>query len=374
MAARPRGDGAVLEAEVGVGDDQLGVDLEAGAEAVARLAGAVGRVEREVAGRQLVEAAVPVGAGQVLAERERLGTGVGVAVGRPAVVARAVGPVALATARDAVGAAAVAGHDLHLGHAVGQLQRGLERVGEAPLDAVAPHEPVDDDLDRVLLVAGQLDLVGGLVDLAVDPGPGEALGGQVGEQRLVGALAAPHHGRQHLEAGAVGQLHDAVDDLLGRLPGDLGAALGAVGHADAGVEQAQVVVDLGDRADGRPRVARGALLVDRDGRRQALDEVDVGLVHLPEELAGVRRQRLDVAALALGVDGVEGQRRLPRPREAREHDQLLARQLEADVAEVVLAGTADHQRISHGVQGYPARATRERMFVPGSVNRAFMAP
>src|SRR3712207_9144319 len=62
-------------------------------------------------------------------------------------------------------------------------------------------------------------------------------------------------------------------------------------------------------------------LVDRDGRRQALDEVDVGLVHLAEELAGVGRQRLDVAPLALGEDRVEGQARLPRPGQPGEDDQ-----------------------------------------------------
>ena len=98
------------------------------------------------------------------------------------------------------------------------------------------------------------------------------------------------------------------------------AAVRAVRDADARVEQAQVVVDLGDRADGRARVARRRLLVDRDRRRQALDEVDVGLVHLAEELARVRRQRLDVAALTLGVDRVERERRLPRTRQAGEHD------------------------------------------------------
>ena len=107
-----------------------------------------------------------------------------------------------------------------------------------------------------------------------------------------------------------------------------GAVVRAVRHADAGVEQAEVVVDLGDRADRRPRVARRGLLVDRDGRRQALDEVDVGLVHLAEELAGVRRQRLDVAALPLGVDRVEGERGLARARQPGEDDQLVARQLD----------------------------------------------
>ena len=209
------------------------------------------------------------------------------------------------------------------------------------------HEPVDDHLDGVLLVAGQVDLVGELVHLAVDAGPGVALGGQVGEQRLVGALAAAHDRGQHLEAGALGQLEDAVDDLLRGLAGDLRAALRAVGHADAGVEQPEVVVDLGDRADGGARVARRRLLVDRDGRRQPLDEVDVGLVHLPEELAGVGRQRLDVAALALGVDRVEGQRRLARARQPGEDDELVAGQLDADVLQVVLAGAPDDQRIGH---------------------------
>jgi hypothetical protein len=342
VAAGPGGDRPVLQAEVGVGHDQLGVDLEAGAQPVAHLAGPVGRVEREVAGRQLLEAAVAVGAGEVLRERQRL---------RAAVVLVLAAAVALLAAGHPVGAVAVPGHDLHLGHAVGQLERRLQRVGQPALDAVSPHEAVDDHLDGVLLVAGQLDPFGRLPHLAVDPGAGEALGREVGQQGLIGALAAAHHRSQHLEPGAVGQLHDAVDDLLRGLPGDLGATLRAVGHADAGEQQAQVVVDLGDGADGGARVAGRALLVDGDGRREPLDEVDVGLVHLAQELAGIGRQRLDVPALALGVDGVERQRRLARAREPGEHDQLLPRQLEADVAQVVLSGTPDDQRVSHGAPG-----------------------
>ena len=123
-----------------------------------------------------------------------------------------------------------------------------------------------------------------------------------------------------------GSCEHPVDDLLRGLAGDQPAAVRAVRHADAGVQQPQVVVDLGDRADGRARVARRRLLVDRDRGRQALDEVDVGLVHLAEELAGVRRQRLDVAALALGVDRVERERRLARPGQAGEDDQPVAGQ------------------------------------------------
>ena len=251
-------------------------------------AGAVGRVEREVAGRELLEALAVRGARQLLGEGEQLDLGI----------------------RRRV----LAGHQLDLGDALGELQRGLHRVGEAALDAVAQHQAVDDDLDGVLLVAGQVERDGQVVDLAVDAGTAEALAGQVDEELLVGALAAAHDRGQHLEAGALGQLQDAVDDLLRRLAHQRLAGVGVVRDADAGEQQAEVVVDLGDGADGRAGVAGRGLLVDRDGRRQALDEVDVGLVHLPEELAGVGRQRLDVAALALGVDRVERQRGLARSR------------------------------------------------------------
>jgi hypothetical protein len=50
---------------------------------------------------------------------------------------------------------------------------------------------------------------------------------------------------------------------------------------------------------------------------------------------------LDVAALPLGVEGVEGQRRLARAADAGEDDELVTGQVEVDVPEVVLAGAAN---------------------------------
>ena len=57
---------------------------------------------------------------------------------------------------------------------------GLDRVGDALLARGAHREPVDDRLDGVLLLLLQLRRVGERVDDAVDAGPGEALGLQVG--------------------------------------------------------------------------------------------------------------------------------------------------------------------------------------------------
>ena len=149
--------------------------------------------------------------------------------------------------------------------------------------------------------------VGQRVHHPVHPDPAVALRVQLVEQVDELALAGAHHRREHLEPGALRHREHLVDDLLRGLPRDPLTAHRAVRRPGPRVQQPQIVVDLGDGADRRPRVAVGGLLVDGDRRRQALDEVDVGLVHLTEELPGVRRQRLDVAPLALGEDGVEGQ-------------------------------------------------------------------
>ena len=50
---------------------------------------------------------------------------------------------------------ALGGHDLDLGDAGRERERGLERVGEAALDPAPPHQAVDDHFDGVVLVAGQ---------------------------------------------------------------------------------------------------------------------------------------------------------------------------------------------------------------------------
>ena len=312
-------DRALAECRRGVGYDEVGVDLHPGAEAVALGTGPERGVEGERPRLQLVGVdGVVVGARHLLGELQ-LAAGV---------LDRKV-------------------DEVEDDQAVGQTQRGLHRVGEPALGRRLHRQPVDDHLDRVLLLLVELGRVVEGVGLAVDPDPREAVGLELPEELDVLPLAAADHRGQHLEAATLLEREHAVDDLLRRLPLDRCAADRAVGPAGAGVEQAEVVVDLGDGADGGARVLGRGLLVDRDRGRQALDEVDVGLVHLAEELAGVGRQRLDVAALALGEDGVEGQAGLARAGQAREHDQGVAREVERDVLEVVLAGTPDDELVGH---------------------------
>jgi hypothetical protein len=78
-----------------------------------------------------------------------------------------------------------------------------------------------------------------------------------------------------------------------------------------------------------------------------VDEVDVGLLELGDELAREGGERLEEAALALGVDGLEGERRLAGAREAGEDDEGVARDVDVDVLEIVLARAADADGVSH---------------------------
>ena len=264
---------ALVDADRAVGHDEAGIDLLGGPEAVAGRAGAVRVVEAEDARLDLGQRDAAVDAGELLAEGELAG---------------------------------VAG-ELDVDEAVGEGGGGLDGVGEPPPQPLLHHEPVDDDGDVVLELLVEVDVLLELAHLAVDLDASEAVGAQLLEQLAVLTLAPAHHGSDDAEARARLELADVVDDLLHALPRDGPPAVGAVRVADAGVEQAEVVVDLGDGADGGPRVAGGRLLVDGDGRREALDAVDVRLVHLAQELARVGGQTLHVAALALGVDRVEGE-------------------------------------------------------------------
>ncbi len=332
---RPRHERALADREARVGDDQVGVDLELGAEPGAAGTGAVRRVEGEDPRLELRERDAVLGAGELLAEEEAL-------------------------AVDDVD-----GHE-----PVRERRGGLDRLGQ-PLPQVGlHHEPVDDDLDLVLELLVEDDLLLEEAGLAVDLDAGEAVGAELLEHVPELALAVAHDRRVDREPRPLRERQDLLDDLVEALPGDRPPADGAVRTADPRVEEAEIVVDLGDRPDRRARVARGRLLVDRDRRREPVDRVDVRLLHHLEELARVRGEALDVAALSLGVDRVERERRLAGAGEAGDAHERVPRQPDVDVLEVVLARPVDDQLIGcHGEHSSARTCVRL-----GRLSRKFTQP
>ena len=203
--------------------------------------------------------------------------------------------------------------------------------------------------NRMLALAVERQRFVELVHPAVDARPDVALGPQALDDLHVLALAvADHRGEQH-EALAARARHDRIHHLADRLRFEHHAMVRAARLADAGEEQPQVVVDLGDGSDRRAGIVRRRLLLDGDGGRQPLDVFDVGLLHHRQELARVGGERFDVAPLPLGVDGVERERRLARAREPRDHHQPVAGDVDVDALQVVRPGPADANEVHLGV-------------------------
>ncbi len=201
----------------------------------------------------------------------------------------------------------------------------------------------------MLLVAFEGDLLVGPADLTVDPDPGVAFPVEVLEDLLVGPFLLPHdRGKDGDRPGHGGGY--VVRDLLGRLGLDGDVVLRAERCSHPGKEEPEVVVDLGDRADGAPGVFGCRLLFDGYGGREPVDAVDVRFPHQAEELPRVGGERLHVAPLAFGVDGVEGQRGFSRPGDAGEDDEPIAREFDGDVLEVVLPRPLDDDLLHSYVQ------------------------
>ena len=151
---------------------------------------------------------------------------------------------------------------------------------------------------------------------------------------------------RHVEADqdprALAQLAEPPGHDLGGFANDLASAVAA---DRSGRPARRAGADSRGSRSWCPTVERGiadaVLLADGDRRADALDRVDVRLLHPLEELPGVGRQRLDVAALPLGIDGVEGERRLAGAADPGHHDQRTGRQRQIDVLQVVGAGAAN---------------------------------
>ena len=136
-------------------------------------------------------------------------------------------------------------------------------------------------------------------------------------------------------------VEDLGGDGAGGLRADFAAAIGAGAFRQAGHQDFQVIVDLRDRADGRAGGLDVVGLLDGDGRRDAVDGIDLRLVHALHELPGIGAEGLDVAALALRVDGIEGEAGLPAAAGAGDDVELPERDIEVEALQIILADTAD---------------------------------
>ena len=221
-------------------------------------------------------------------------------------------------------------------HLFASLTHGVGHgIAQALLVLAANLEFVDHKFHAVVLVAVELHAGGNLGQLAVDAHVEKSFLCQLLEKLLIVAFTVVDQRSEHVDFLPLVALEDERHDfLLGifhhRLAGEIAAGL-----APAGVEQAKEIIDLGGGADGASRIAVYGFLLDGDYGRKAGDAVYVGTFERSEHVAGIGGERLDISPLALGVDGIERQRRLAAAAEARDYGERPVGNAHVNIFEIV---------------------------------------
>ncbi len=308
----PAPDRALVDRERRVGYGQAVVDVDHPAESPAHRAGSERRIEREEGGR-----------------------------GRPELASR----LRRVQAARVVPELGQAGGGKNPGFAAPEVHRRFDRLGEARHRAGLDLDPVLDDEDpadpredpgvgqqvldpverevRVERAGREHAHVGLVLQAGEDFGPGKVLGAQDLE------------GDDDREAGAGRQ--GLRPDPLGIVVLDFRAGLRVEAFGDVAEPDLEEVRQLGHRADGRAGRLDRVGLFDGDRGPDVLDRVDPRLVEQLEELAGVGAERLDVAALALGMEGLEDQRALARAAQPGDDDVEPEPDDQVETLEIVLA-------------------------------------
>ena len=244
----------------------------------------------------------------------------------------------------------------HLEHALAHLQRRFHLLAQQALVPGADLDHAHRQFDGVLHIAIQTrPLAGGQV-IAIHPQLFIALAsrplGQIGVQ----ALAVVDERREQLHRVAPVCFADARDDGLETLRRHRHIAGGAVLGAQLHVDQAQEVVQLGERGHRALAPAPAGALLDGHRGRDAEDGIHLGPRRRLHELTGIGVERFQIAPLPLAEEDVEGQRGLARSGHPGDHRKALARDVHIDVLEVVLAGVPDAHRAGR------ARPVGHRLF------------
>ena len=223
------------------------------------------------------------------------------------------------------------------------------------VDAFLNDKLIDDRIDDVVLVFIEFDLVAQIAFLAIDPRVPVSVHTNLFEQIFV-VFAENFRDRcSHFDFGSFRQSQHVFHHLVRRLAVEFLLAPRAVRNADGGKQHSHVVPDVGHRADGRTRVAADGFLIDRNDRREPVHKVDIRLALLPDKPLRIGRHRSQQPALPFRVDRVERQRRLAGTTNASDNDQLIARQFDGDILQVVLASTLDFDCFSHWCESVSRR-------------------
>ena len=229
----------------------------------------------------------------------------------------------------------------HMHHALAVLQ-GAGQGGAQIGFVVGRHGQAHHrQLDGVLLEAVDARKTRGRQKVSIHAQVAVAARARPVGQFGIDALARHHQRRQQADVLAPKLREQLRGDALCRLWLHGGAVFGAVLHAQLDVQQPQKVPHLGGGAHSGLAPAPAQALLNGHRGRNAIHGIHLGPPGRLHDAARVGVEAFQVAALALVEQNVKRQRGFARAAHARDHAELAARNVHAQVAQVVLFGVDD---------------------------------
>ncbi len=129
----------------------------------------------------------------------------------------------------------------------------LDAVRQARRLRLADDDAIDDPFDAMVGLVVNVGQFVERVNLPVDADAGVSAGSGPGEHGRKCLLPQPHGRRHQHDPRALAEFQQLFDDLVAGLRADRHLALRAIRLPQSRPEHADVIVNLSDRADRRPR-------------------------------------------------------------------------------------------------------------------------
>ena len=165
-------------------------------------------------------------------------------------------------------------------NAAGEGAGGLHGIRQPRADFLLDHQAVDHHLNVVLFIFIKLDRFREIINAAIHTHTHIAGFARRIQLLTMLTLSPADHRREHLNLRTLVERHDPIDDLIDCLLLNLLAANRAMRDADAGIQQAQIVVDFRNGTDRGAWVLGGGFLIDRNRRGKAINRIHIRLLHL----------------------------------------------------------------------------------------------
>ena len=120
---------------------------------------------------------------------------------------------------------------------------------------------------------------------------------------------------------------------------DFFTALKADGLSYSCKKKTKIIVHFCCCSDSRTGISRNCFLFNCNCRRNSLYEINIRFIHSFQKLPCIRRKTFDISSLSFSIDCIEDERRLSATTYTSKHNQLISRNLKAEIFQVVLACT-----------------------------------